>query len=485
MVLLCKWPAGRTSRSIESHEQGSPLTHQADDSSDNRPKTPKKRTLILREPDLGEVSPDDDLEEIDDPSVETYDDIYDDIDDIDDFDAFEMDNGLTGGELSPNWKQQAPPNTVKHVEQQRHSSILTWNKTPDIGQKISDVRPIEDVRPFDDDDDIRPVPLKRTAVANIQQVHKAVEYQPKEPASDEDMKFGQGSAKAIPPTPPSNSQDQESDLLPERVFAETDKLFEATTPVLQSDNPSADQQVESLPPPASKIRRPGFARSVAPEPKEEHTQNIDNPAASPTFGLTPRAPQAGFEPLFLPPSVSPPKVGPLPDALPTLIVAEGTRLRRFAATMVGDEDEADQLVEATLQHAIAMPNQLAADFDLSVSLFMILYRMRRDSLRRHDQLLMPSLDPSFASIIFQRLPGADRDELQEFAEAMSSLSEEDRAILILISLENLGYREVAKVLGIEVDRVMSQIALAREQLRHALETMAPAMDSHSTVGDIS
>jgi RNA polymerase sigma-70 factor (ECF subfamily) len=201
--------------------------------------------------------------------------------------------------------------------------------------------------------------------------------------------------------------------------------------------------------------------------------------------MRPLGGQADFDPLFFSPSPSQQDLESSDDVLPTLIIAEGPRLRRFAAAMIGDEDEADQLVETALRHAIANPGDLATDVDLSVSLFAILYQQRREKLRKFDQLLMPALNDGFASTLFKSLLGADRDEIREFAEAISSLGEEDRAILILTSLENFGYREIAEVLGIGADRVMPQIAQAREQLRHALDTMAPDSSSETTLGDIT
>ncbi len=475
MFLLRKRLAGRNWRLIESQKQGSPLTHQADDSADNRPETPRKRTLILREPDIGEVSPVDALDEIDDLPIETYDDIYDDIDDIDDFDAFEVDNGLTDAKPGSNGASKAQSNALQQGGQQRNPSILTWNKASDIGQQANGVRS------FEHENDIRPVPLKRISTNQIQQVHQAADHQPEDPNSDDSLKFEKAPPDTTQPMSPDHSRNRENDLLPENVFAETDKLLEATTPVSQAKNSAVDQPKKPLAPAVSKLDGPGFSPSDKPESSEEHIQNVVDPVGAsanhPTngHGLTPPESQTHIEPLLLPSDTSLPKLAPSKDGLPTQIIAEGPRLRRFAAAMIGDEDEADQLVEATLQHAIATPRQLATDFDLSVSLFKILFQKRRDRLRRYDQLLMPSLNSHFSAVLFRRLSGADRDELQEFAEAMSSLGEEDRAILVLISLENFGYREVAKILDIEIDRVMSQIAVAREQLRHALDTMESAV----------
>ncbi len=169
--------------------------------------------------------------------------------------------------------------------------------------------------------------------------------------------------------------------------------------------------------------------------------------------------------------------------LPTLIIAEAPRLRRFAVAMMGDERAADHLVQEALTEALAHPVNLPADQDLGVSLMMIVYRRRRQALEQQDQPQAPSMTPGFEGLLFQRLPGADRDEIREFAEAIGSIAEEDRAILLLIALENLDYRDIAAVVELPVGRIMPRIARARELLQQALKAVAPGTQNGSYRGE--
>ena len=51
---------------------------------------------------------------------------------------------------------------------------------------------------------------------------------------------------------------------------------------------------------------------------------------------------------------------------------------------------------------------------------------------------------------------------------MLLLPEEQRAVLLLVSLEDLSYEQVAKVLGIPVGTVMSRLSRARSRLRELM-----------------
>jgi RNA polymerase sigma-70 factor (ECF subfamily) len=55
------------------------------------------------------------------------------------------------------------------------------------------------------------------------------------------------------------------------------------------------------------------------------------------------------------------------------------------------------------------------------------------------------------------------------AEALESLSDRDREVLVLKEFEGLRYREIAEILGIPIGTVMSRLYSARRRLAAALE----------------
>jgi RNA polymerase sigma-70 factor (ECF subfamily) len=65
-------------------------------------------------------------------------------------------------------------------------------------------------------------------------------------------------------------------------------------------------------------------------------------------------------------------------------------------------------------------------------------------------------------------PASDRGAIWDLARALSQLSLEHREILLLVSLEELSYREIAEELAIPEGTVMSRLARARERLRSVM-----------------
>jgi RNA polymerase sigma-70 factor, ECF subfamily len=62
-----------------------------------------------------------------------------------------------------------------------------------------------------------------------------------------------------------------------------------------------------------------------------------------------------------------------------------------------------------------------------------------------------------------RLP-VDRLMLGQVQAAMNTLPEPQRAVLSLVAIEGLSYREAAEVLDVPVGTVMSRLSRARESL---------------------
>ena len=64
---------------------------------------------------------------------------------------------------------------------------------------------------------------------------------------------------------------------------------------------------------------------------------------------------------------------------------------------------------------------------------------------------------------------------RDIARALATLVEEQCAVLLLVMLEGLSYREVADIQGVPIGTVMSRLARARAHVKASLEGERPAL----------
>ena len=74
-----------------------------------------------------------------------------------------------------------------------------------------------------------------------------------------------------------------------------------------------------------------------------------------------------------------------------------------------------------------------------------------------------------------RIIDSHRDQAIDLQRCVLLIPEDQRAVLLLVALEDLSYSQVAKVLGIPVGTVMSRLSRARGRLRDLMESAPPAM----------
>jgi RNA polymerase sigma-70 factor (ECF subfamily) len=153
------------------------------------------------------------------------------------------------------------------------------------------------------------------------------------------------------------------------------------------------------------------------------------------------------------------------------ILAELPRLRRYARAMVGDRAAADDLVQDTLERAWSRFAQWRPGSDLRAWLFGIMHNLRVDQLRRPGLKTLPMDEEEFE--VPTRATQTDRLEVCDLESALARLPEEQRAVLLLVALEEMSYDEVASTLDIPIGTVMSRLSRGRERLRLILEGRQP------------
>lgn len=146
------------------------------------------------------------------------------------------------------------------------------------------------------------------------------------------------------------------------------------------------------------------------------------------------------------------------------------RLRRYARSLAFDSTVADDLVQTTLERALAHWHQFDQRRDLLVWVLSIAHNAHLDQRRRDSRVSV--VDPERASAEQDALaadPGVDVGLRMDLINALARLSPEQREPLLLVSVEQLTYAECAEVLRIPVGTVMSRVSRARVALRQWLD----------------
>jgi len=140
-------------------------------------------------------------------------------------------------------------------------------------------------------------------------------------------------------------------------------------------------------------------------------------------------------------------------------------LRRYARSLLRDHAAADDLVQDCLERVISRWHQRRPDGDTRTWVFTILHnlavnRMRQLQRRGRHVEIDDTVATEFSTLPTQQDGLTHRDLLS----GLAALPEDQRSVLLLISVENLSYAEAAKVLDVPIGTVMSRLARAREKL---------------------
>lgn len=142
------------------------------------------------------------------------------------------------------------------------------------------------------------------------------------------------------------------------------------------------------------------------------------------------------------------------------------RLQRFAHTLSGSRDEADDIAQAACLRALTRLEQFRQGTRLDSWLFRIVQTIWIDRVRAA-QRRAPA-PPEALDALSDEGSAARRNEarveLAKLREHVARLPADQRAVLALVAIEGLSYREAADALEIPVGTVMSRLARARKKL---------------------
>ena len=170
---------------------------------------------------------------------------------------------------------------------------------------------------------------------------------------------------------------------------------------------------------------------------------------------------------------------PASDQFADQLIAVLPRLRRFARGLSGSVADADDLVQAACERALARRHQFQEGTRFDSWMFRIVQTIWIDQVRARD------VRKENGDVAEERL-GSDepvrrveaRLALDEVRLAIHRLSPDQRTALLLVTVEGLSYKEAAEVMQVPVGTIMSRLARARLALQLQLD--APRSTSNAT-----
>jgi RNA polymerase sigma-70 factor (ECF subfamily) len=139
------------------------------------------------------------------------------------------------------------------------------------------------------------------------------------------------------------------------------------------------------------------------------------------------------------------------------------KLRRFARTLTGSPDQGDDIVQSACERALEHADQFEPGTRFDSWMYRIVQTVWIDSLR-HRSRRETGVDPAELALYpGEDSVGATEDKiaLAQARRAIARLPVALREVLVLVSIEELPYREAAKILDIPIGTVMSRLSRAR------------------------
>jgi RNA polymerase sigma-70 factor (ECF subfamily) len=149
-------------------------------------------------------------------------------------------------------------------------------------------------------------------------------------------------------------------------------------------------------------------------------------------------------------------------------------LRRYARALVRNHATADDLVQDCLERAVTRWHQ-RREGDPRPWLFTILHNLAVNQFRQtKTRGQHVTIEESSESDLGEEAIQERKLMYQDVMNKLARLPEDQRAVLLLIAVEDLSYADAAKVLNIPVGTVMSRLSRARERLQQEIEGTANA-----------
>jgi RNA polymerase sigma-70 factor, ECF subfamily len=142
------------------------------------------------------------------------------------------------------------------------------------------------------------------------------------------------------------------------------------------------------------------------------------------------------------------------------------RLQRFSRGLTGSDADADDLVQSTLLRALDRLDQWQPGTRLDSWLYRIAQNLWIDQVRaRRSRGTVSDLDELEVVVGSDgRVTTEAQLTLADTQRALAELPEEQRAVVLLVAVDELSYAEAAAALDVPIGTIMSRLARARRAL---------------------
>ena len=147
-----------------------------------------------------------------------------------------------------------------------------------------------------------------------------------------------------------------------------------------------------------------------------------------------------------------------------VLMNELTGLKRFSSSLTGDFHDADDLLQLTVERVLE--RGMPSDAHAGKWAYRVCRNLWLDELRARDvrSRFAKAEVAGNSDLGISDAGGLERLEFERVDQAINTLPEDQRTVLLLVAVEGRSYAEVAELLDIPIGTVMSRVARARRSL---------------------
>lgn len=147
------------------------------------------------------------------------------------------------------------------------------------------------------------------------------------------------------------------------------------------------------------------------------------------------------------------------------------RLRRFAIGLAGNNAEADDLCQMTVERALANRGKWQEGTRLDSWMYRIMRNLWIDEQRARSRHAQTFVHEDAGLSVGAEGAQESHVELSHIDRALATLPEDQREAVVLVMVEGFSYREAAGIVGCPVGTLNSRLVRGRDALLAKLESV--------------